>query len=60
MPYGRGTVNWKTFMAAIREVGYDGLMNLEIPGENQCPLPVRLMKLDYLRRTMSFLLEDGQ
>ena len=60
MPYGRGTVNWKAFMAAIREVGYDGLMNLEIPGENQCPLPVRLMKLDYLRRTMSFLLEDGQ
>ncbi|MBI4976645.1 MAG: sugar phosphate isomerase/epimerase [Spirochaetes bacterium] len=59
MPYGRGTVDWTGFMKAIREVGYDRLMNLEIPGESRCPQPVQLMKLDYIRRMMAYLLEEG-
>ena len=47
LPYGRGTVPWSTTMAALREAGYEGLFNFEVPGENRCPKPVRLAKLDY-------------
>lgn len=56
MPFGRGKVPWKPFMSAIREVVYTGLFNLEIPGENMCPLPVRLMKLDYIRQIMAYMM----
>ncbi len=56
MPYGRGTVNWSEVMPALGSIGYDGLLNLEIPGENRCPLEVRLAKLDYLRTVMDHLM----
>ncbi len=47
LPYGGGTVPWSATMAALRETGYGGLFNFEVPGENRCPEPVRLAKLDY-------------
>ena len=51
LPYGRGTVDWGAFMKALREVGYEGLFNWEIPGETiGCPLEVRLLKLEYVRK----------
>jgi sugar phosphate isomerase/epimerase len=50
MPYARGgTVPWAEVAAALRQVGYRGLLNFEIPGETRCPLPVRRIKLDYLK-----------
>lgn len=39
LPYGRGTVKWTGVMQALREVGYTGLFNYEVPGENRCPAP---------------------
>ncbi|MGE5529028.1 MAG: sugar phosphate isomerase/epimerase family protein [Patescibacteria group bacterium] len=30
---GNGTIDWPAAMAALGETGYDGLLNLEIPGE---------------------------
>lgn len=60
LPYGRGTVCWTEVMKALRQVKYQGLFNLEVPGENRCPLPVRLAKLDYARRLINWMLEyDG-
>ncbi len=56
MPYGRGTVRWEEVVPALREVGYHGLFNFEIPGERRCPLPVRLAKLNYLRAVTVFML----
>lgn len=56
MPYGRGTVDWQTVIPPLKETGYAGLFNLEIPGENRAPREVRLAKLDYLRRVMEFML----
>jgi sugar phosphate isomerase/epimerase len=47
LPYGKGTLGWSEIMVALREVGYSGLFNYEVPGENRCPMPVRLAKLDY-------------
>ncbi|MBN8215691.1 MAG: sugar phosphate isomerase/epimerase [Spirochaetes bacterium] len=58
MPYGRGTVDWKAFAAAVKKIGYAGLWNLEIPGENRCPLPIRLMKLDYYKKAMEYMMGE--
>ncbi len=47
LPWGRGTVPWHDVLRALGEVGYGGLFNFEVPGENRCPPGVRLAKLDY-------------
>ena len=49
MPYGAGKIDWKDVFSALKEVGYRGLYNWEIPGERRGPVEVRLAKLDYLR-----------
>jgi sugar phosphate isomerase/epimerase len=59
MPYGRGTVPWDEVVSALKEAGYQGLFNLEIPGENRCPLQVRLAKLDYLRTLTHLMLNSA-
>lgn len=58
MPFGRGTVRWDEVMEALKEVNYNGLFNYEIPGETKnCPMPVRLAKLDYLKEISTFMLD---
>lgn len=47
LPWGRGTIRWPEVLRALGEVGYAGLFNFEVPGENRCPKPIRLAKLDY-------------
>ena len=60
MPYARGgCVPWGEIAAALAEVGYPGLLNFEIPGENRCPLPVRRMKLAYLRELAAWVFSGG-
>lgn len=60
LPYGRGTVRWTEVMKALREVGYRGLFNFEVPGENRCPPPVRLAKLDYALALANYMIaHDG-
>jgi sugar phosphate isomerase/epimerase len=49
MPYGAGKINWTDVFSALKEVGYRGLYNWEIPGERRGPVEVRMAKLDYLR-----------
>ena len=58
MPYGRGTVDWAVVMRELKALPYEGLLNLEIPGENRAPLEVLLTKLDYLKEVMR-LMVDG-
>jgi len=47
LPFGRGTVDWVSVMHALRQFGYGGLFNFEVPGERKCPLEIRIAKLDY-------------
>lgn len=47
LPFGKGVVPWPAVLEALGDVGYDGLFNFEVPGENRCPMPIRLAKLDY-------------
>ena len=56
MPYGGGTVPWGEVVSALREIGYSGLFNLEIPGERNGPMPVKLAKLDYAKTLLAHLL----
>lgn len=58
LPWGRGTVQWTEFMAALHKIDYNGLFNFEVPGENKCPMPVRLAKLDYARKLADLMLNS--
>ena len=51
-------LNWAEVMTGLREIGYTGLFNLEIPGENHSPLPIRRMKLDYIRKLCRYMMTD--
>ena len=56
MPYARGgSVPWEEIATALREIGYVGALNYEIPGERACPLQVRRMKMDYLKCLSAWL-----
>ena len=57
MPFGKGNVDFSKVLIALREVGYDGLYNFEIPGERKCPLAVRGYKIDFLTKAMTYLEE---
>ena len=58
MPFGRGNVDFFEVVAALREVDYHGLFNLEIPGERMAPLPVLGYKLEYIRKCFEYLMES--
>ncbi len=58
MPYGRGTVDWEEVLWALAACGYDRLFNMEIPGENRCPIAVRIEKLRYCRAVCEFMLSE--
>jgi sugar phosphate isomerase/epimerase len=60
LPYGRGTVKWTQVMQALREVNYNGPFNFEVPGENRCPEPVRLRKLDYALELAKWMIESDR
>lgn len=56
MPFGLGTVDWQDVMRGLRAVGYDGLFNLEVPGERRAPLDVRRAKLTYIQAVGAHLM----
>ena len=58
MPYGRGSVEWPAVVHELKQLPYEALFNLEIPGENRAPRAVRLAKLDYLKELLRLLLES--
>jgi len=58
LPHGRGTVKWPEVMKALHETGYKGLFNFEVPGENRCPVPVLLAKLDYALKLAKWMITN--
>jgi len=56
MPYGKGNVDFAEVIHALREVGYEGLFNLEIPGERLAPLEIRGYKLEYIRKCYDYMM----
>ena len=55
MPYGKGSVDFKTVISEMKAINYQGLYNLEIPGETNAPFEIRGYKLDYLQKIMKYL-----
>lgn len=59
LPFTHKGLDWKEFMRALAENGYEGLFNLEIHTETYgVPLAVRSMKLAYVRELSNYLLSD--
>jgi sugar phosphate isomerase/epimerase len=56
MPFG-GNIGWRCLVSALKDIGYGGLFNLEIPGENRVPLPVRDARLRYAIEIMDYMME---
>lgn len=57
-PFGRGTVDFEQVVAALREIGYEGMFNYEIPGECGKPLPVMRAKMRYLKEAYDYLMRE--
>jgi sugar phosphate isomerase/epimerase len=55
----RGTIDWPAGIAALHEIGYDGLFNLEIPGERGLPPDLTLKRLEGVLETTRWLLADA-
>jgi sugar phosphate isomerase/epimerase len=56
MPYGRGNIDWDSFISALAKSSYDGVLNFEIPGEtHNIPYELLLAKLDYLREVALYM-----
>lgn len=59
MPYSARTgVDWQEVVGALREIDYHGLFNLELLGEVICPMPIRHMKLEYIKKMIDYMLTD--
>jgi len=55
-PYS-GKIEWGPILKSFRNIGYNKLFNLEIPGENRCPLEVRKIKLRYAFELLNYMKE---
>ena len=58
MPFGAGSVDMKEVASTLLEIGYDGLWNLEIPGERKTLRSVRACKLAYMKAAFDCLLQE--
>jgi sugar phosphate isomerase/epimerase len=52
---GNGSIDWLPVMAALHGAGYDGLFNLEIPGECHAVLPLRALESLHARQVAEWL-----
>ncbi len=57
-PYGLGTIDWEQVIKGLKEMGYNGLFALEISGEKNCPMEVKVLKLQYLKSMAEFMIRD--
>ena len=55
MPYGCGGVDFVSVIREMKKLGYEGLYNLEIPGERNAPLEILGYKLDYIKKMFDYL-----
>lgn len=56
MPFCRGNVNFYEVVKTLKEIGYDGVFNLEIPGECGIPIEIRDAKIAYIKSCYDFLM----
>lgn len=56
----KNSVDWPEVVTALRQIGYTGLFNLEVPGEvkGNPPLFIRKEKLRYLKTLTDYMISD--
>ena len=59
MPFGKGNVDFFSVVRGLREIGYDGLFNYEIPGERRAPDAVLRYKLRFLHSATDYLFKNA-
>lgn len=63
-PYNGGNIDFVRVLRALYEVGYDGLFNLEIPGETCIPVAIpnhlRFAKIEYIKTGYDYLQAAAQ
>ena len=52
---GNGNIDWVPVVQALCATGYDGLFNLEIPGERHATLPLRALKSRFAYQVAEWL-----
>ena len=52
----RGSIDWEAGIAALREIGFEGIFNLEIPGERGLPVDLTLRRMEGVLATAQWLL----
>lgn len=57
MPFNRGTVDFPEIIKALKEIKYNGIFNLEIPGERNIPLELRDAKIEYIKAFYQYLMK---
>ena len=57
----KNNIDWAEVVTTLREIGYQGLFNLEIPGEAACnpPLYILKRKLLYIKDVVDYMLSDN-
>ena len=54
-----GNIDWKAVISGLRDIGYEGLLNLEIGGAvHRVPLGIREAKLRYVLELITFMIES--
>ena len=56
MPFNGGEIDFTEVVKSLKEIGYQGLFNLEIPGERRIPLQLRDAKLQYVKAAYAYLM----
>ena len=56
MPFTCGKVDFCEVVRALREIDYEGLFNLEIPGEWRIPMELRAAKIRYIQSCYDYLM----
>lgn len=54
-PFCPSGLDWRMFVNALLDNGYEGLFNMELPGESKAPLEVRRLRLHHAKQLHAFL-----
>ena len=60
MPFGKGNVKFVDVIREMKKLDYQGLYNLEIPGESQAPVEILRYKLEYAKKVMEYLDKESE
>ncbi|MBR5868303.1 MAG: sugar phosphate isomerase/epimerase [Clostridia bacterium] len=57
MPFNRGNIDFFAVVKTLREIGYQGIFNMEIPGERAVPMEMKAAKIAYVKKGYDFLMK---